>query len=300
MKDKNLQFLKKSYLDTPIPEELDSIVMNVLEDRRTYKLKRRKIFKRTGVVAASITIFAGLLTVGINSSPAFAATLTKVPIVGGIVKVLNFREYIVNEETFNADIKVPAIEGLENKELENSLNEKYLAENKKLYEEFMDEMEMMKEDGGGHLGVDSGYIVKTDTDRILSIGRYVVNIVGSSSTIFKYDTIDKKDGILITLPSLFKDASYVEIISQNIKEQMIEQMKADENIIYWVGVDGEEATIESFDKIASNQNFYISEEGKLVIVFDKYEVAPGYMGVQEFIIPTEVISDILVSNEYIK
>jgi len=32
---------------------------------------------------------------------------------------------------------VPAIEGLENKELQNSLNEKYLAENKKLYEEFM-------------------------------------------------------------------------------------------------------------------------------------------------------------------
>jgi len=65
--------------------------------------------------------------------------------------------------------------------------------------------------------------VKTDTDRILSIGRYVLTVAGSSSTVFKYDTVDKKEGILITLPSLFKDNSYIEIISENIKDQMREK-----------------------------------------------------------------------------
>jgi len=60
---------------------------------------------------------------------------------------------------------------------------------------------------------------ETDTDRILSIGRYVLTVAGSSSTVFKYDTVDKKEGILITLPSLFKDNSYIEIISENIKDQ---------------------------------------------------------------------------------
>nr|WP_272880353.1 hypothetical protein [Paenibacillus azoreducens] len=34
--------------------------------------------------------------------------------------------------------------------------------------------------------------------------------------------------------------------------------------------------------------------------FDKYEVAPGYMSVLEFIIPTHVIADSLVSHVYIK
>lgn len=300
MEDKKLHFLKNRYLDTPIPEELDFIVKRALKDRSVYKMRRKKIFKRASVAAASIAVSAAILTVGINSIPAFASTLAKVPIVGSIVKVLTFREYRVNEDKFNADIKVPSIKGLENKELENSLNEKYLAENKKLYEQFMVDMEKMKENGGGHLGVDSGYILKTDTDRILSIGRYVVNTVGSSSTIFKYDTIDKKDGILITLPSLFKDASYVEIISENIKGQMIETMKSDENKIYWVNVDGKESSIEPFDKISANQNFYIDEKGNLVISFDKYEVAPGYMGAQEFVVPTQAISDILVSYEYIK
>jgi hypothetical protein len=55
-----------------------------------------------------------------------------------------------------------------------------------------------------------------------------------------------------------------------------------------------------FDSIAKDQSFYINNEGKLVISFDKYEVAPGYMGVVEFIIPSNVIADALVSNVYIK
>jgi len=184
--------------------------------------------------------------------------------------------------------------------LENSLNEKYLEENKKLYEEFMAEIEKIKEIDGPNPGIVSGYIVKTDTDRILSIGRYVLNVAGSATTKFKYDTIDKKEEILITLPSLFKDDSYVDVISENIKKQMIERMKSDENLIYWVNVDGNEEYTDVFEKISADQNFYINEKGKLVISFDEYEVAPGFMGIQEFVVPTEAISDILVSNVYIK
>ncbi len=81
---------------------------------------------------------------------------------------------------------------------------------------------------------------------------------------------------------------------------MIKRHKEDENMIYWVSGVEDEDLIELFEKISKDQNFYINNDGKLVICFDKYEVAPGYMGVQEFIIPTEVISNVLVSNEYIK
>ena len=255
---------------------------------------------RIRIAAASVAAVFTVLIVGANTSQVFAATLSKVPVVGSIVKVLTFREYAVNEGTFNADIKVPAIQGTENKTLENSLNEKYLEEGKNLYEQFNTDMEELKKNGGGHLGIDSGYEVKTDTDRILSIGRYTVNTVASSSTTMKYDTIDKKNEILITLPSLFKDDSYVDIISENIKKQMVEQNKADSDQYYWVEGIEQDSSMELFDKIAKDQNFYINPEGKLVISFDKYEVAPGYMGVVEFIIPTDILSDVLVSNEYIK
>ncbi|MDF2950278.1 MAG: protein of unknown function DUF3298-containing protein, partial [Sedimentibacter sp.] len=49
-----------------------------------------------------------------------------------------------------------------------------------------------------------------------------------------------------------------------------------------------------------NQSFYINSENKLIISFDKYEVAPGYMGVLEFEIPSDILGDILISDEYIK
>nr|WP_213951042.1 DUF3298 and DUF4163 domain-containing protein [Tepidanaerobacter syntrophicus] len=298
--EKGLKDLKNEYLDIPIPEELDFVVRKAIKENRSLKPKERSSFKKTIIAAASALIIMSTVTVGINTSPAFAETLSKVPIVGGIVKVLTFKEYALNDETFNADIKIPEISGLKDEELQKALNEKYLEENEKLYQQFINDMEEMKKSGGGHLGVDSGYVIKTDNDRILSVGRYVVNTVASSSTTFEYDTIDKKNEVLITLPSLFKDDSYINIISENIKEQMIKRHKEDENMIYWVSGVEDEDLIELFEKISKDQNFYINNDGKLVICFDKYEVAPGYMGVQEFIIPTEVISNVLVSNEYIK
>lgn len=298
--DKKMEMLKKEYTNVPIPAELDFVVRKALKENGVNSSMKNNKFKRIKIAAASVAAALVVLTVGVNTSPVFAAAMSKVPVVGSIVKVITFREFTVNEDTFNTNIKVPAVQGLENKALESSLNEKYLAENKKLYEEFMADMENLKKNGGGHLGVNSGYEVKTDTDRILSIGRYVVNTVGSSSTKMKYDTIDKKNGILITLPSLFKDDRYVEIISENIKKQMIEQNKADSNKFYWVAGIKQNGNMELFEKISKEQSFYINTEGNLVISFDKYEVAPGYMGIAQFVIPTAIISDILVSNEYIK
>jgi hypothetical protein len=159
----------------------------------------------------------------------------------------------------------------------------------------MEEMGPIVEEGG-HMGVDSGFVVETDTDRILSIGRYVVNTVGSSSTTFSYDTIDKEEGLLLTLPSLFVDDTYVERISSYLEEEMADRMAADEGLVYWI----DQEMVEGFDTIDPQQSFFLTEEGKLVIVFDKYEVAPGYMGVQRFEIPTKVIEDLLVSDRYIK
>ncbi|HWQ75019.1 MAG TPA: DUF3298 domain-containing protein [Syntrophomonas sp.] len=297
MKDEKLNELKNQYMEIPIPNELEFTVRKALKEGEKKKMKSFGWKKWAGVAAATVLIFTATL----NMSSTAANALSDIPIIKNIVSVLTFREYSVNEDTYNANLKVPAVTGLENQALENSLNEKYLEENKKLYQEFTKDMEELKANGGGHMGIDSGYEVKTDNDQILSIGRWVVNTVGSSSTTMKYDTIDKQKEILITLPSLFKDDRYIDVISANIQQQMRAQMKADENKVYWVKVgEANEPTIDYFDTIAPDQNFYINSHGKLVISFDKYEVAPGYMGVTEFEIPTEIIDEILVSNEYIK
>ncbi len=293
--DKKLEQMKTEYKNIQIPDELDFIVERALLKGK--KSKKKNGYKWIAGTAAAAVLFIG----GLNINPAMASTLAEIPVVGSIVKVLTFTEYKVDKEKYQADIKVPAVSDLENEDLAQSLNDKYIKEGKELYDDFMTDMKDLEKNGGGHLGVDSGYEVKTDNDQILSIGRYVVNTVASSSTIMKYDTIDKKNQILLSLPMLFKDESYVNTITENIKEQMRDQMKADENKIYWVsgaGLEDEDLT-ELFETISKEQSFYINNDGKLVMSFDKYEVAPGYMGVVEFIIPTEAISDILVSDEYI-
>lgn len=287
--DRKLEEMKQQYRDIPIPKELDFIVKKAIKQ---HTKKKGSLKWLTAAAAAAV-----ILVASINTSPVFAHALSEVPLVGNLIKVLTFREYKFEDQTYEAKLEVPAITDMQNKSLEEELNQKYLEEGKKLYSDFMSDMEKMKAEGtGGHLGVNSGYVVKTDTDRILSVGRYVVNTVGSSSTTFKFDTIDKKKEILITLPSLFKDERYIDVISENIKEQMRDQMSKDPQKIYWVK--GSVAQMsEVFEKIKKDQNFYLNASGQLVISFQKYEVAPGYMGVPEFIIPTSVLSDLMVSTD---
>lgn len=297
MNNKKIKDLEKLYDNTPIPEELDLIVEKTLREGKL-KMNKEKKIKRILTPLGSIAAACAITIAGVNISPSMAASLGELPVVGNVIEVLTFREYNIDKDNYDGNIVTPNVEGLKNKELQDSLNKKYIEENKQLYNEFVDEIEELEENGGGHLGVDSGYIVKTDTDEILSIARYTVNTVASSSTVMKYDTISKKNNILISLPSLFKDDKYIEIISENIKEQMIENNKKDENNIYWV--EGIESEVETFEEISKEQSFYINEDNKLVISFDKYEVAPGYMGVLEFEIPTEILSDVLISDEYIR
>lgn len=284
---------KKQYNDIEIPAELKQVVSTSIQTVKMEQSKKKPSFKKFGVgVAAAATIFVA----SVNMSPALAQSLSKVPILGSIVQVISIQEITIEEDTYNADLKVPNVTGLNNKELENSLNEKYIAENKALYEGFQKEMEALKEVGGGHLGVVSTYEVVTDTDEILSISRYEANAVGSSSTTMRIDTIDKKNEVLITLPSLFKDDGYAATISKYIKGEMSKEMAADETITYWIASEEEIG----FESIRSDQTFSITADHKLTISFDKYEIAPGYMGVITFEIPTEVIKNELISDYYIK
>lgn len=285
---------KKQYDDIEIPTELQQVVSKSIQNAKKEQSRKMPSFKKFGIgfVAA-----AAIFIASVNMNPALAQTLSTVPILGSIVQVISIQEITIDEDTYNADLKVPNVTGLTNKELENSLNEKYIAENKALYESFQKEMEALKEVGGGHLGVVSTYEVVTDTDEILSISRYEANIVGSSSTTMRTDTIDKKNEVLITLPSLFKDdQGYIETISTYIKGEMTKQMAEDEMNMYWIASEEEIG----FESIRPDQTFSITADHKLTISFDKYEVAPGYMGVITFEIPTDVIKDELISDYYIK
>lgn len=281
--DKKLKALREEYKNVPIPKELDEMILNA--KALPQKKRKKQLYMWPGAVAVASL----LLTVTVNLSPDVANAMSKVPIMKGIVEVLTFNE--INEESNNTsiNIKTPAISGLENKALENSINDKYLEESKKLYKEFTAANEK------DHLAIYSDFEIITDTPELLSIGQSIEITQASGYMQNRYVVIDKETELLITLKSLFENDQYINVISENIKEQMKQQMEADPNKSYFISEDD----VDSFIQINPDQQFYISPDHKLVIAFDEYEVAPGYMGTVEFKIPTEIISDILVGDKYL-
>lgn len=289
--DKRLNELKKQYENVPIPKQLDEMIEKSLK-KKPKKRKKKRIIELCSVAAAMI-----LFTVSLNVSPAMAKNLAQIPILSSVVDILTFKKYELKGEHFNANIEIPQVTG-ESEDIQ-ALNIKFQEEGKRLFEKFKEEIAGVEQ---GYLGVDSGYIVKTNTEKILSFGRYIVKTAGSASEEIQYTTIDKEKQIVITLPSLFKDSSYVPIISDYLKETMrkaINESKGD--TIYWVsGTKYVEDNGFLFNQISENQSFYITDKGKLVISFNESEVAPSYYGVVTFEIPTEIIQSVLVSNEYVK
>ncbi len=286
MNDKEkLQKLKENYINIEIPDKLDDIVNQAINNKKS--ANKRNIIKNLGIVAASLVVFIS----SVNISPVFANTLEDIPVIGSIVKVVNFSNYNFNKNGFDVSVKVPKVEGLKNKKLENELNEELQKEGKSLYNDYVNEVKELQEGNiqGRKIG-ESWYEIKTDNDDILSLVIFNYQAQGSTNTTRKFYNINKKNETAMTLKSMYKDKDYISIISENIKSQMKEQMEKDPDKYYWVDSDMPEM---DFKAINEDQGFYINQNNELVICFDKYEVAPGYMGLVEFVIPQEILKPII-------
>lgn len=289
--EKEFKELKKEYLEIPIPAELENRVKDAIQvgikKRRKYQMKWVKVVAST---AAAVVLV-------VNISPTFADTLSEVPVLGSLVKVINFREYQVQGERQEANIQVPQIEGLGNEELQGQINQALQDEADKVYQEFL---EVSKEwetvDSAARYSVDMNYEVLTDTEDIFAMRVNKVETIASANQVVKFYVVDKQKETAVTLPTLFKDDQYVERISEYIIEQMDKIMSQDESKVYWIREDD----FSPFTSIDANQKFFINKNGKLVIHFDKYEAGPGSTGESQFVIPTELIADLLVDNAIIK
>lgn len=165
-----LEQLKEQHSQIPIPDELNTVVLQAIN-----KGSRRRGARRRWLQAAAAAIL--IILIGINTSTSVANAFASIPVVGQWVKVVTIREYLAGDDRHKIDIKVPEISNLGDDALSAGLNEKYLAEGKQLYEQFQKDLEELKD---GHLGVDAGYIVKTDTEDLFAIERYVVISMGSN------------------------------------------------------------------------------------------------------------------------
>ncbi len=284
--------LLRLYQEIDIPEDLEFTIRKIILNKEKRMKKNRIIKAAAATAAAIILIFVG----SVNASPAMANAMSDIPVLKNLVQLVTIREMVYEDENHEAQVKVPEVTGLADQQLESALNEKYLEESTKLYNDFLNEVGEA-ELTPAKLGLFTNYNVKTNTDDLYVIESIKTEIAASGSESVHYDNIDLKNQLIITLPGLFKDDSYIDVISDNIKKQMQDQMAADENLTYFIDAnDG----MGGFSKISPDQPFYINADHKLAIAFNEYDVAPGFMGIVEFVVPTEAIQDILVSNTYVK
>lgn len=239
-------------------------------------MKMSKILKNAGIIAAAAVVCVGVLA---NINVTTANAIAKVPVIGTIAKVVTFRTFEDKSGGFEANIQVPQVESAPaavNKSIEEYA-EGLIAQ----YEN-----DLKASQGEGNYSLTSSYQVVTDSDRYLCLRIDTTLVMASGTQFTKIFTIDKVTGKTISLTNLFKDKpETLAAVSDNIKEQMRQQMSDDSSKIYFLDSDTPDM---DFKGLTGDESFYFDKDGQLVVAFDEYTVAPGYMGAVEFTIPQSV------------
>lgn len=278
--EKKLRDAKKIYESIQIPEELDEMVnktINNANKKSPSKLRRKKRFF---TAAAATVMICGVLTVGVNTSEAFANSASEIPIIGNIARLLTFTEFEFKSDVINADIRIPEV----------NLNDEALAKkiNLQIYKEMkicLTESEARAleykeaylatggtEEGFKPIDVKMDYELKSIDEKILSFVLFHHESLAAAYSETQFYNIDLENDTMLTLEDIYGN-EYMSLVNSSIEEQINIENSKSEGSVYF-----------EFDGIDENQNFYINEKGETVIVFDKYSIAPGSMGMPEFII----------------
>lgn len=277
---------KEEYDTIMVPKEGRERMEKAIQKAKNEKRKAQRI-RRFRYIGAAAAVFAVVFVLP-NTSRTAAAAMQQIPVLGDFFKVITIREYQVEEERYQADVKVPEIVPEDKEDLPeetvqqaqetaDAINIDIQEVTDELIEEFKRDMEEFEE-GYQDIYIDSE--VLTDDDRWFSLGLVLYQGAGSGYERHRHYTIDKTTGKRAVLSDFFGD-DYVETVSEQVKTQMRRRMAEDENIIYWI--DNEDIPEWNFESIQEEQDFYVDAEGRVVVCFDEYEVAPGYMGCVEFV-----------------
>ena len=283
-----LQDAKKRYEEIPIPDDLSVKVQEAIE-RSSQKRRensriiragyRRFLSRSLGTAAAAMIVFTTLL----NTSTAFADTVSGLPVVGTVARLLTFRSYEKNEDDLKISVEIPSVEMIaeDTNGLEDSVNQEILERCQAYADEAVSRAEAYREaflaTGGTeeewaahNIQIRVWYELKSQSEDYLS---FVVKGTENWSSAYNracYYNLDLKNGTMVTLKDLLGD-DYIQQADESIKKQM-EERAAAENISFLSPEEG------GFTGITAETLFYINESGNPVIVFEKYEIAPGSAG----------------------
>jgi hypothetical protein len=293
-KDGTLGEFRKIYEQPEIPETLSQVVRNTIErvekeeksvEESTGKNnhKRKPYWKAFAGIAAAIAVVICALGIGITTNETFAASLEDTPILGGLVKIFTAHEVHEEDGVSAINLKIPEVEGLKDRNLQEKINKdvdkdvsRAVKETKKIladYKKARLETGTAQEDYvPTELTVD--YEVKCNSKDYLSFKAWVAQNFASAYYQEFYYNYDLNKGSRVTLEDLLgKD--YTDVANQQISAEIAERSKNPDNTFFSHSEGG-------FQSIRADQPFYVNQNGNPVILFAKYEIAPGYMGMPEF------------------
>lgn len=285
MKNDKIDKLKENYNNIEIPKELDDVINDAFNESENKKLENnkkdwRRNMKKWYASAAAV----GLIIVSVNASSTFAKSLENIPVIGNIIRVVNFNNYRIDKDGMDVSISLPEVSS-DSKDLEYKLNKEFEKEGKEAYKKYEAEVEKLEKEGKTtHKSAEMWSETVAENAKTVSVAIYNTETEASAATSRKIYNIDKKDKTILTLEGMFGNNDYVDLLSKNILSQMKERTKKDSNDVYFV---------DNTFKIKKDQPFYINDKGELVICFDEYEVAPGSAGLVEFVIPSNVVSKLM-------
>lgn len=276
-------------------ESLNNIKNKFKEKTMKRERKFKKIIRRSLATAACICVaFVGV----VNTNNAFAANLLDVPVIGNLVNLVTIDKMALEDKYREINIEIPSIEGLENNNAQDEINSILKERAIAVYDKALENSEKIKENSQktGFLTfipetVNQSYTLIRNTDDILSFKVITTEIKASGYETGNFYNVDLKNSKLLNISDLFnQNYDYISVINNEIITKMKEAIEK-EDAGYFV---------EEFKTIGDDTNFYINKNGKLVIVFNEYEIAAGYMGMPEFIIDTSVFGNNISDIGYLK
>ena len=293
---RNLKDAKEIYDHIVVPEELDARLRKTLEQApETSKTVNKVVNFRKWTAVAAVLLLC--FTVGLNTSESFAMEMSKLPIVGTVAKVLTIRSYKSTEGNTTTSVEVPEVEiAAEDEKIQNAITdinakinalvEEYTAqkyaeieEGKKLFLESGETEEAWNERA---IDVNVNYEVKYQGETKLSL------LIDSWISWFNFEeerkfyNIDLTTGKELTLIDLLGEDAYAYAESV-VLEKMNEMIAEDPEMYTFWGVNDD--GMDEFIGVNAETPFYIKDETTVVISYNKYDVAPGYLGIIEFEIP---------------
>lgn len=289
---KELDVLKKVYGEQEIPENIKNEIFtrySLEEHLLVRKLRRKKQIKGFLVTIALLAVTTSSLLFS-DQARSFAEDL---PIIGPTVRLLLGEQ--LSDKGITIDVPQVTTSESEENETISGLNKKYFREGKVEFEKAKMEYQDIEK---GHFQVTGDYRKVLDDMRFLVVERNLTKTAADSYTEKRYDTIDKQNSVVLSLPLLFKDDQYISTLTKEVKQQMSEQVKENPEKYYWTNKDFQEG-VEEIPLVTKDTSFYINKNHELVLVYDQFAIAPGYMGNPEFVIPKAITSKLLATSDYL-